>query len=1253
MKNSILFKSLSVLLCLMLMLPFAVSAFAAGGTGTASDPYIISTVSALQNINNNLSAHYKLGANINLSGVDFTPIGNASAGTFTGSFDGNGYTISNLSVYAGKYSALFGVNEGTVKNVKLSNIDVYGTRYVAGVCAYNSAAGTLESCSVLSGKVVTDGGVTDCNAAGICAYNAGAMTGKFSNSANVTAKNTVSKYTYAGGIIGYCYSEIELTGAENSGTVSSSFSFSSSSSSSSSYSYSYSGGMIGRASSTATLTSCTNSGTVSSSSSSYSYSYSGGMIGRASSTATLTSCTNSGTVSSSSSSSYSYSYSGGMIGYASSTATLTNCSNNGGISSSADIYSYSGGMIGCAYRAATLTNCTNSGNVSSSISASQAHSFSGGMIGCASSTTSLINCTNTGRIFSGSLSGGMIGYVGSTVNLTNCNNNGSVGILNHYSDSGSGGMIGRATSTATLTNCINSGSDNRVYTLSMIGYNSTGNTKNCINIGNINRIFSNGSSVNCFYLSGSCNPIDGVTALNAAQMKSQSSFTDFDFNEVWVMDSRFNSGYPYLKNDPNPLKMNVLSKQMIPGETLQLYVYKNNSLFTGVTYSSDSTSVATVTSGGLIKAVGNGIATITAVDAQGNKINCSVRVLTDPQSVSHSDISLAWSNERSISPIFASSSNDFVVEASSSRPDIASVYTKSGTYYVKANALGTAVVSFKTALGYTASFTVSVYATAVSSISVSPTSTTLACGASAKLTATCSPTVYTGVLTWSSNDTSVVTVDGNGIIKAVGTGSATVTVSSSNGKTATCKVTVTTPVSVITTDSASISVYAGETCRMGVTCTPENAINSVSWSSSDNNVATVDSSGLITGVSGGKCTVTVTSPQGGKATFTVNVLTYKVAVTGVTLNYTEKALTVGDDCAFTATVSPSNATEKEITWASTDETVAKVSSTGTVTAVGAGQAMISASTSNGVYAACIVTVTSPVSGTADYSGYNAAKAIADEISNFDMRYTAAEFAEFKTYVNNIDSALNKNLADTPQNAMLIFNAKNNILNAISNLENNRSIFVDLYGETGLKIKRVAVKKNTTVAEAVSSVTPSDTLTFKYLGWVYADGTAPAYEHIITEDVSLYLVGEKKVIEPESGSGIITGLENRFILNINPGLTGANLVKMLANDTKQLVLSSYNGQYISPNAKLCTGDKITLQSAYTGEVYETRCVVIEGDVDGDGEVTVNDYQQAVNIALGDDNDLSDEPDNPYLKAADISGDGFIDVIDIAYLERRKN
>lgn len=169
----------------------------------------------------------------------------------------------------------------------------------------------------------------------------------------------------------------------------------------------------------------------------------------------------------------------------------------------------------------------------------------------------------------------------------------------------------------------------------------------------------------------------------------------------------------------------------------------------------------------------------------------------------------------------------------------------------------------------------------------------------------------------------------------------------------------------ITLNKTAVTVGEGGSVTLTVTVAPDGADSTVTWSSDDNSVATV-SGGVVSGVSEGTAIITATTANGKCASCTVTVtvnIPGVISVSGVTVNPSSKVLDEeGDSFTLSASVYPSNATDKTLTWQSTDEDVATVTTVNgvtTVTAVGLGTAKIRAVAHNDVYGECTVTVGQP------------------------------------------------------------------------------------------------------------------------------------------------------------------------------------------------------------------------------------------------------------------------------------------------------
>ena len=158
-------------------------------------------------------------------------------------------------------------------------------------------------------------------------------------------------------------------------------------------------------------------------------------------------------------------------------------------------------------------------------------------------------------------------------------------------------------------------------------------------------------------------------------------------------------------------------------------------------------------------------------------------------------------------------------------------------------------------------------------------------------------------------------------------------------------------------DKETADLRAGETLQLTATVEPEGASNkSVSWTSSDESVATVSGEGVVTGLKAGDVTITATTAEGGfTATCTVKVAS--MPVESVSLNSDEETIYVGETVKLEATVMPANATDKSVSWTSSDTLVATVSAEGVVTAVAVGEATVTVTTTDGgKTAVCTITV---------------------------------------------------------------------------------------------------------------------------------------------------------------------------------------------------------------------------------------------------------------------------------------------------------
>jgi uncharacterized protein YjdB len=247
---------------------------------------------------------------------------------------------------------------------------------------------------------------------------------------------------------------------------------------------------------------------------------------------------------------------------------------------------------------------------------------------------------------------------------------------------------------------------------------------------------------------------------------------------------------------------------------------------------------------------------------------------------------------------------------------------------------------------------------AVTGLSLNASTATLRVGATYQLVATITPANASNKnITWNSSATGVATVSASGLIRGISNGTATITATTVSGSfVASVTVTVTTAVTGVTLSSSSLSLRPAGTAQLTATVVPSGASNkAVTWASSNTGVASV-SNGLVTAVANGSATVTVTTADGGfRSSTTVTVST---PVTGVTLNSATLTIRKNQTYQFLATVAPSGAGNKSVTWSSSNTSRGTISATGLLTAKATGSLTITVRTADGGFSAsCVVTVT--------------------------------------------------------------------------------------------------------------------------------------------------------------------------------------------------------------------------------------------------------------------------------------------------------
>ncbi|MCC2857548.1 Ig-like domain-containing protein [Longicatena sp. 210702-DFI.1.204] len=371
------------------------------------------------------------------------------------------------------------------------------------------------------------------------------------------------------------------------------------------------------------------------------------------------------------------------------------------------------------------------------------------------------------------------------------------------------------------------------------------------------------------------------------------------------------------------VKLSAISKTMYRGETTKLTATSSNKK--PVSWTSSDPTIASVDSNGTIKTLKNGTVKISA-SANGGKATCTITV-KEPIQISATTSSIYRGKTTTLKAIPAYSTT---ITWMSSNPLIATV---SSNGVVTGKKAGTVTITAK-AFGKSVTKTIKVVEP---SLKVTG-STSLYRGKTTTLKAT---TSYSTKVTWKSSKPSIATVSSNGVVTGKKAGTVTIT-AKAFGKSVTKTIKVVEPSLKVT---GSTSLYRGKTTTLKATTSYS---TKVTWKSSKPSIATVSSSGVVTGKKAG--TVYIYANAYGKS------VKYKLTIKepALKLNKSSSSIYKGKTTTLKATTSY----RTKVTWKSSNSSIATVSSTGDVTGKKAGTAYIYAN-AYGKSVKCKVTVKNP------------------------------------------------------------------------------------------------------------------------------------------------------------------------------------------------------------------------------------------------------------------------------------------------------
>ena len=387
-----------------------------------------------------------------------------------------------------------------------------------------------------------------------------------------------------------------------------------------------------------------------------------------------------------------------------------------------------------------------------------------------------------------------------------------------------------------------------------------------------------------------------------------------------------------------------------------------------VTWKSQNEAVATVDANGVVTAIAVGETTITVTTADGSNLSatCKVTVVPTPAAsitLNTTAVTLKATETATLTTTIlpATTTNKAVTWKS----DNEAIATVDANGVVTAIAVGEANITATTTDGTNLSATckVTVEQTFASSISLDKTSISLKATESETLKATILPATTTNqAVTWKSDNEAIATVDANGVVTAHEVGVATITATTTDGTnlSASCTVNVIhTQASSITLNMTEVSLKALETAELSVEILPATTTNKVvTWKSDNEAIATVDANGVVTAIAVGETTITATTTDGSNLSASCKVTVIPTLANSITLDKTEVSFKANETVTLTPTILPTTTTNTVVVWTTTDEKVAVVDANGVVTAIGVGEATITATTTDGsnLSASCAITV---------------------------------------------------------------------------------------------------------------------------------------------------------------------------------------------------------------------------------------------------------------------------------------------------------
>lgn len=718
----------------------------------------------------------------------------------------------------------------------------------------------------------------------------------------------------------------------------------------------------------------------------------------------------------------------------------------------------------------------------------------------------------------------------------------------------------------------------------------------------------------------------------------------------------------YVTTPVGEVSINPSSIEINRGDTgtVQLLFNPSGPTNSNVLWSSSDKTVATVEGDSYtatIKGISGGSATITVITEDGLKVaTCDVYVREPVTGITLNattvESTMAIGQYQLVATVKPSGNGvNRNVTWSSSNEAVCKVDENGLVKYV---APGYCTIVCKTEDGAfiaTCNFIISI---PVETIKLDYTDEIMSKGQTLRITAEVLPLTATNrTVSWESSNTNVCIVDSNGLVEAVGTGSATILCKSlDGGVTAMCNIYVKQPVTSVVLNTTDITVRKGQVFWLNATCLPENADNKiVTWESRDKDVCTVESDGKVTATGAGTTSIICTNVDTGLTAYCIVTVTQPV--TGITLNSDYQELWVGAKYAIIPSIEPIDAENKNVTYFSSDTSVATVDEYGVVTALKGGNCIIEVTTEEcHLTAACTIVVKEYVSSIT----------LSETDKFMNVGATGRLIAKVGT-----DTATNKNIVwSSSDNSICSVDAEGNLsANSVGNAVITATaadgsgvtascIIKVVNPVTGIEIVPSTVRLLVGDSQKVTANVYPENATIKDVVW------ASANESIATvdEDGEIFAIGTGKVkitATSQDGNNIkgVCWVYVTPVINISSLRINSKDIYMLSGRSRKLsvivrpAVNTDSYAWYSSDTGIVTVDEngvITTVGPGTAEVFvisnnagvESTCTVHSLAISR-SNLTLEQYDRYTLDVIGTDSNITWRSSNPRVCTVSSSGE----------------